>query len=78
MNSSAIAAFVARLIIDALTAWIITAGTALLAFMVHNGAVVLPSRASVLVAIIGGAVQAAMRIQGRIAHDVPFLPPPAA
>lgn len=61
----------AILIIEAVVDFVITGGGTLTGYMVANGAVVMPSKAAILAAIVFGAIGAANQVKARIAK----LPP---
>lgn len=49
----------ARMLVETISAFIITAGSTLTGYMVNQGAVSLPSKAAIVVAAIGGLIAAA-------------------
>jgi len=60
----------AVLIVEALTDFVITGGAVLTGYMTANGAVVMPSRAAILLTIVGGLIGAANQVRGRL-KDLP-------
>ena len=57
-----------RMLVETLSAFIITGGTTLTGIMVVQGSTVMPTRAGVIVAVIGGLVAAANQARAYVAR----------
>jgi hypothetical protein len=54
----------AILLVEAVTDFIVTGGAVLTGYMTANGAVVVPSRAAIILTVVGGLVGAANQVRG--------------
>jgi len=62
---------VTRIIVEAISAFVISAGTTLIGYMVGKEAVVMPSAAAALVAAVTGLVAAANQVRAYLSPTTP-------